>query len=50
MWGPARLAWLRAAGNSGLGKGSLRFHGKDGPVSLHEDALGMASQDEFADL
>ena len=33
-----------------LGEGSVRLHGKDGPVGLHEDALGVAAQDEFADL
>jgi len=46
--GPARP--LFESRESFLGEGPVRLHGKDGPVGLHEDALGVAAQDEFADL
>jgi len=46
--GPARA--LFGSRESFLGEGSVRLHGKDGPIGLHEDALGVAAQDEFSDL
>ena len=46
--GPARP--LIESRESFLGEGSFRLHGKDRPVGLHEDALGVAAQNEFADL
>lgn len=48
LGGPARP--LFESRESFLAEGPVRLHGKDGPVGLHEDALGVAAQDEFADL
>ena len=48
LGGPARPPF--ESRESFLGEGPVRLHGKDGPVGLHEDALGVAAQDEFADL
>ena len=38
------------SGASQLGDGSVGLHGQDRTVRLHEDALGVAAQDEFAHL
>ena len=49
-WGRRPLDAQALDGSGEPSGGPVGFHGKDGSVGLHEDPLGVAAEDEFANL